>query len=332
MRFDKYIQTDQLKPYIKYFVVSESKVESEYKVLPSAGLVIGFQYNGQLATLKDDKENKLSSAGITGIADTYKIFKNSENTGTVLVYFTETGFTHFASHPANELFNNSISLEEIFDKKDVSEIGDKLATTITDTQRIKMVEHFLLSQLKTIQTDKLIVEAVKLIYQSKGTIRVKAIAAGDVWKHDAQVGLGRRKFAGIATENAADGHHQNFISRVRAGHPTISRTRPARTEAIHRSQIIGDLGARKGGVEKHGGIIQRLGSADFPMEPIIIFDCGRGIGIGIHPIQTIRHGGGQAGIVLQRISRHGPSRGHGLQSLIGGYQIGGYRAQWQIVP
>ena len=175
MRFDKYIPTDQLKPYIKYFVVSESKVESEYKVLPSAGLVIGFQYNGQLATLKDDKENKLSSAGITGIADTYKIFKNSENTGTVLVYFTETGFTHFASHPANELFNNSISLEEIFDKKDVSEIGDKLATTITDTQRITMVEHFLLSQLKTIQTDKLIVEAVKLIYQSKGTIRIKEL-------------------------------------------------------------------------------------------------------------------------------------------------------------
>ena len=175
MRFNKYIPTDQLKPYIKYFVVSESNVETEYKVLPTAGLVIGFQYSGHLATIKDNKENKLSSAGITGISDSYKIFKNSTNIGTVLVYFTETGFTHFASHPANELFNYSISLDRIFDKSQVNEMEDKLAISLTDKQRIKIVEQFLLSQLKNIQTDKLIVEAVKLIYQSKGTMRIKEL-------------------------------------------------------------------------------------------------------------------------------------------------------------
>lgn len=52
MKFDKFIPTDKLKPYIKYFVVSESDVENEYKVFPSSGLVIGFQYKGQLAILK----------------------------------------------------------------------------------------------------------------------------------------------------------------------------------------------------------------------------------------------------------------------------------------
>ena len=45
----------------------------------------------------------------------------------------------------------------------------------TDRQRIKIVEQFLASQLKDIQADKLIVEAVKLIYESKGTIRVKEL-------------------------------------------------------------------------------------------------------------------------------------------------------------
>ena len=47
--------------------------------------------------------------------------------------------------------------------------------TTTDKQRIKVVEQFLVSQLKDIQTDKLIVEAVKLIYQSNGTIRIKEL-------------------------------------------------------------------------------------------------------------------------------------------------------------
>ena len=56
MRFNKIIPTGQLKPYVKYFVVSVNDVETEYKVLPSPGMVIGFQYSGQLATIKNDTE------------------------------------------------------------------------------------------------------------------------------------------------------------------------------------------------------------------------------------------------------------------------------------
>lgn len=175
MRFDKFIPTEQLQPYIKYYVIAENSVESEYKVFPSSGLVIGFQYKGQLATLKNESENKLSSAGITGISDSYKIFKNSANIGTILVYFTEIGFTHFAAHPANELFNLSISLEDIFEKNRVIETEEKLTIATTDKQRLLIVERFLLSQLKNIQTDKLIIEAVKIIYQTNGTIRIKEL-------------------------------------------------------------------------------------------------------------------------------------------------------------
>lgn len=175
MKFDTYLPSERLKPYIKQYVVSENESEGEYKVFPSSGLVIGFQYKGQLATVKSNNESKLASAGITGISDSVKVFKNSANIGTVLVYFTEIGFTHFAMHPANELFNLSLSLDQIFDKDRIFETEEKLSLAIVDKQRVKIVEQFLLSQLKDIQTDKLIVEAVRLIYQSKGTIRIKEL-------------------------------------------------------------------------------------------------------------------------------------------------------------
>jgi AraC-like DNA-binding protein len=175
MKFDKHFPIEQLKSYIKYFVVSENELENEYKIFPSSGLVIGFQYKGQLATIKDNTESKLTTAGITGMTDGYKIFKNSANIGTVLVYFTEIGFTHFASNPANELFNLSLSLDDIFDKDSVTEVEEKLGIATRDKQRIKIVEQFLLSQLKDIETDKLIIEAVKLIYQTNGTIRIKEL-------------------------------------------------------------------------------------------------------------------------------------------------------------
>lgn len=175
MKFQTYLPTEQLKPYIRHFVVSENESEGEFKVFPSSGLVIGFQYSGQLSTIRNNTENKLSTAGITGMSDGYKVFKNSSNIGTVLVFFTEIGFTHFASHPAHELFNQSISLDNIFDKRKVKETEEKLGTASTDKQRIKVVEKFLLTQLKNMEADKLIVEAVKLIYQSKGTIRIKEL-------------------------------------------------------------------------------------------------------------------------------------------------------------
>ena len=175
MKFDRYFPTERLKPYIKYFVVSENELESEYKVFPSSGLVIGFQYKGQLATINNNTEHKLKSTGITGISDSYKVFKNSPDVGTILVYFTEIGFTHFASYPANELFNLSLSLDDIFDKNSILEVEEKLALANTDNQRIKIVEQFFVSQLKDIKTDKLIVEAVKLIYQNNGAIRIKEL-------------------------------------------------------------------------------------------------------------------------------------------------------------
>src|SRR5690606_19262773 len=104
-----------------------------------------------------------------------KIFKNSAGIGTILVFFTETGFAHFASHPANELFNQSISLDHIFARNAVAQMEEQLALVHTDKQRIGAVEKFMLSQLKHVHTDKLILEAVKLIHQSNGTIRIKEL-------------------------------------------------------------------------------------------------------------------------------------------------------------
>lgn len=209
MKFDKHFPTDKLKDYIKYYVVSEMNIECEYKVFPSSGFVMGFQYKGQISSIKDTTLNRMTTAGITGISDGFKVFKSSDNIGTILVYFSDIGFTHFSSRPANELFDLIISLDVIFEKYKVYEVEEKLATVFTDKQRINIVEQFLLSELKYIQADKLIVEAVKLIYQSKGTIRIKElneklfISQSPFEKRFRKVvGTSPKKFASIIRFNA----------------------------------------------------------------------------------------------------------------------------------
>lgn len=175
MKFDKFTPSPSLAPYVRHFIISENDMESTYKVLPQGSMVIGFQYSGHLSALNNNLPTPLNISGITGITDSFRIFKNSNNTGTVLVYFSETGFTHFTSCPANELFNQSISLEDIFDKNTVKQTEEKLSGAINDKQRIRIVEQFLRSQLRQTEEDKLIVEAVKMIYNSKGSVSIREL-------------------------------------------------------------------------------------------------------------------------------------------------------------
>ncbi len=174
MSFGKIIPCSELNPFIKYFIISKSDAHI-YKVLPSAGLVMGFQYRGSLSAINDGAETNLSTAGVTGVSDTFKIFKNSDNNRTILTYFTEVGFAHFTRQPVDELFNKSMSLEHIFDKNKVTDTEEKLTLAKTDKQRISIVEQFLLSQLKDVKKDMLVIKAVKLIYESQGTIKIKEL-------------------------------------------------------------------------------------------------------------------------------------------------------------
>src|SRR5690606_13099388 len=111
MRFDTYIPNNILKPYIHIFAVSEAEEEKTYKVLPDTGLVIGFQFKGNLTLLHNKEQIKLSASGITGLHDTFRIFKNTAHTGTVLVYFKEGGASAFFRQPVHELFRESVSLD-----------------------------------------------------------------------------------------------------------------------------------------------------------------------------------------------------------------------------
>ncbi|MDF2382046.1 AraC family transcriptional regulator [Nostoc ellipsosporum NOK] len=209
MRFDTIIPCARLQPYIRQFVISENEGTSQYKVYPATGLVAGFQYKGRLASISDGQHLPLSTAGITGMSDQYKLFSHNAPVGTLLVYFTETGLAHFTNQPAHELFNLSVTLDNLFTPLQVRETEDQLAAAATDQQRVHIIERFFLSLLKDIDTDKLVLEAIRMIYASKGTIRIKdlhtrlLISQSPFEKRFRRlVGTSPKKFASIVRFNA----------------------------------------------------------------------------------------------------------------------------------
>ncbi|MGC4059171.1 MAG: hypothetical protein QM743_13795 [Chitinophagaceae bacterium] len=175
MRFDTFLPVPELRPYVRHFAVSESGEARSYRVFPETGLVMGLQYRGSLFLMNGSEEQSLHRAGITGITDRYRTFRNAAGIGTILVYFTETGFASFGTTATHELYNLSTSLEDIFGRSVIAATEEHLNECHTDAERISVTERFLLSQLQRREPDRLVAEAVRLIRSSGGTIRIREL-------------------------------------------------------------------------------------------------------------------------------------------------------------
>lgn len=176
MKFETYIPCDILKPYVKEFIVQETVVEQTYRVLPDTGLVIGFQYKGKLSNFDNNNEVPLSSSGVTGLRDNFRVFKSSAYIGTVLVFFKEAGAANFFRQPLQELFRESISLDNFMLRSELLIIEEQLSEANSDKARIKVIEKFLIKRMKYAEPDKLVVAALSLIHSCKGSIRIKELA------------------------------------------------------------------------------------------------------------------------------------------------------------
>jgi AraC-like DNA-binding protein len=209
MGLTTYTPSDILKPYIRLLAVSEASEETQYKVLPGTSLVMGFQFRGRLATVEDTTITPLNTAGITGIQSKYRIFSNSKDTGTVLVFFNETGAAWFLRAPVNELFGESVSMENFVSKSLLNEIEEQLSAAQTHQQRIDIIERFLIANIQPIQADMLVQAAIHHIQLTKGNIRISELARqlytskSPLEKRFRKVvGASPKKFASIVRFNA----------------------------------------------------------------------------------------------------------------------------------
>ncbi|MEI9919006.1 MAG: helix-turn-helix domain-containing protein [Bacteroidota bacterium] len=172
-----FIPSDRLKPYVSVIEIHENEAEQTYKVLPGTGLVMGFQFSGGISKIEESAQQGLAGAGITGIANTYSIFKSAAGTGSVLVYFREGGAAPFFSTPLHEIFSESVSLDNFMLRSELLVIEEQLHEAPTDQKRVAVVEKFLLSRLKALEVDKLVVNAVAIIYKNNGVIRIGELAS-----------------------------------------------------------------------------------------------------------------------------------------------------------
>lgn len=184
MKVEKYIPTDILKPYIKTFMIIESNEGMQNKILPDTSIVLAFRLRGNVTSFENNLENTLPSSAITGIKRSTRLLLYSEHTATLLVIFNEGKAAAFFHEPLHELSELSISLDNFVDLSKLSRVEEQLAEAKNNLQRIAIAEWFLISELKQLQSDRLILHAVKKIKMAHGDIQIRNLSKELYVSHD----------------------------------------------------------------------------------------------------------------------------------------------------
>ncbi|HEX9510528.1 MAG TPA: helix-turn-helix transcriptional regulator [Puia sp.] len=204
MNIDVRIPAKLLSPFIKRYLIIECPDESVNRVLPDTSLVMAFKFKGQVSHLVQDDKKGLSSFMISGLRKSGRLINYSKDTGNILVIFKEAAANLFFKEPLYELFEESGVLENFSGYRDVSFIGEQLAEATDNGQRVALIEDFLLSRLSRQQPDLLILAALEKIHLSKGSIKIKDLAASLYISQDAfekrfrrEVGASPKQFSYI---------------------------------------------------------------------------------------------------------------------------------------
>ncbi len=221
MKIDAYVPNELLSPFILTYLIIESEGEGVNKVLPDTSLVLAFRYKGILSYIADNEETNLPFATVSGLRKTMRLFNYSKNTGNILVLFKEAGAAAFFKNPLHNLYDETVSIDNFISHQYVSIIEEQLAESKDNTQRIALIEKFLLSIISPDKPDPLILSVLEKIHIANGVINIKNLANSHYISHDAfekrfrrVVGTTPKQFSSIVrmkTITEAGMQKRNFV-------------------------------------------------------------------------------------------------------------------------
>jgi AraC-like DNA-binding protein len=175
MNIRRYHPSALLAPYIKEFFIIESDGMMDSRILPDTSLVMALRYKGIVQRVEASVA-AVAPGVITGLRRSHRLMRYSPDTGNLLVLFKEGGLAAFTRIPANELFDMTIPAENFFAKAAIQDLVDVLSEAKDSDTRIRRTEAFLTLQLRGNGPDPIVNEAVRLIRESKGLIKIKDLA------------------------------------------------------------------------------------------------------------------------------------------------------------
>jgi len=204
-------------------------MESEHgmnnTILPDTSIVMAFRYRGIVGYTAEGVDNTLPMSVITGIRRSARLVSYSKSSATLLIIFKEGGAAAFFREPMHALSDLSLSLDQLIPCQKIKDIEERLSEAIDNPQRIDIVERFLLSELKSTQTDMLIFHSIQKIQHVHGDIRIKNmltdlhISRDPFEKRFRRItGTSPKQFAGIIRLRYLIDHYTDAVSLTEAAY------------------------------------------------------------------------------------------------------------------
>lgn len=151
------------------------------RVLPGIVPVLALRLKGHIST----QNESLPTYTLSGLRKTPRLIQYNAGSANLLILFKEGGINSFFHPPANEFFNESISLEDLINKEHLHALEDQLGEAPDYNTCIQIAATFLLNRLKNTGTDPLIVAATKEIKQHQGQLSITQLASSLYISQDA---------------------------------------------------------------------------------------------------------------------------------------------------
>lgn len=200
IRLTSLAPSERLLPFVRRFLVVENLAERANTLLPEAGMVAGFRFQGECSL---DGKMALRSV-VTGLRDRPRMLSHSQGSATILTMFTPTGAAAFLREPLENLFNLTMPMESEVQRSQLDLVEEQLAEAESHSQRAKVLEVFLLNRLRGRPVNAQIAAAVARIRQVRGALRIEELARGAGLSQSAlerrfrkEVGASPKKFANI---------------------------------------------------------------------------------------------------------------------------------------
>ncbi|MGA8090614.1 MAG: helix-turn-helix transcriptional regulator [Terracidiphilus sp.] len=172
MRTATLAPSERLRPYIQRFLIVEYTSGWSNTLLPGPGMVAAFRFKGNCLV----NDSKVPNALVTGLWDRTRTLTHAGSCANVLAMFTPTGAAALLREPLEHLFNLTMPLDSQARRSQLSLVEEQLYESSHHPQRVKVVEGFLLEQLRRRTPDLLVAAAVQSIRATRGSLRIDRLA------------------------------------------------------------------------------------------------------------------------------------------------------------
>src|SRR5690606_167476 len=179
MNYQTFEPSKDLSSLVKcYWTLESPKEETPEKqtIVPDGCMEMIFHYGDLYKQCTDNGSIVQPRCFVIGQLTQPLEIEPTGETGIFSVRFHPEGFLPFATVPIKEMENKAVPLEKLFGK-DGQEIEQKLLNTISTSERINLIETFLLSRLADTEAiDRIIKSTIETILTANGQLSVDELS------------------------------------------------------------------------------------------------------------------------------------------------------------